>query len=47
MVRNIYFESYGCPSNRSDLEIMLSCLRDAGFKLTSDIGSADVVLINT
>jgi len=47
LVRNIYFESYGCPSNRSDLEIMLSCLRDAGFKLTSDIGSADVVLINT
>ena len=47
MIRNVYFESYGCPSNRSDLEIMLGRLRDAGFKLTGDIDSADVFLVNT
>ena len=47
LIRNIYFENYGCPSNRSDLEIMLNYLTAAGFKLIDNIGLADVVLINT
>ena len=47
MVKKVYFESYGCPSNRSDLEIMLSEIVKAGYGIVDDLYSADVILINT
>ena len=47
LVKKVYFESYGCPSNRSDLEIMLSEIVKAGYGIVDDLYSADVILINT
>lgn len=39
--------SLGCPKNQMDAELMLAKLRDAGFTLTADSGTADVVIVNT
>lgn len=39
--------SLGCDKNRVDSEIMLTYLRDAGYKFTSDASIADIIIINT
>ena len=39
--------SLGCDKNRVDAEIMLTYLRDAGFKFTSDPANADIIIVNT
>lgn len=39
--------SLGCPKNQVDAEIMLAKLKDKNYILTPDVGSADVVVINT
>ena len=45
--RRVYFESYGCTSNRFDLEVMLAQLFEAGFVVTEKAETADLLLINT
>jgi tRNA-2-methylthio-N6-dimethylallyladenosine synthase len=42
-----YIESYGCQMNFSDSEIVASILHQAGFGITTDLASADLVLLNT
>ncbi|MBQ8451495.1 MAG: 30S ribosomal protein S12 methylthiotransferase RimO [Clostridia bacterium] len=39
--------SLGCDKNRVDGEIMLTYLRDAGYKFTSDASKADILIVNT
>lgn len=39
--------SLGCPKNQCDAELMLAKIADAGFKIVSEAGLADVVVINT
>lgn len=39
--------SLGCPKNQCDAELMLGKIADAGFKIVSEAGLADVVVINT
>ena len=39
--------SLGCDKNRVDSEIMLTYLRDAGYRFTSDAANADIIIINT
>ncbi|MEO6213943.1 MAG: 30S ribosomal protein S12 methylthiotransferase RimO, partial [Vicinamibacterales bacterium] len=39
--------SLGCPKNLVDGEVMLGIARDAGHELTTDAGSADVLVVNT
>ena len=39
--------SLGCDKNRVDTEQMLGVLSDAGYTITSDEDSADVVIVNT
>ncbi len=39
--------SLGCPKNQCDAELMMAKIRDAGYKLVSEPGLADVVVINT
>ncbi|MEO5897451.1 MAG: 30S ribosomal protein S12 methylthiotransferase RimO [Vicinamibacterales bacterium] len=43
----IGFLSLGCPKNLVDGEVMLGIAREAGHELTSDAGSADVLVVNT
>ena len=39
--------SLGCSKNLVDSELILGCLRDAGFDITSDEKDADVIVVNT
>lgn len=39
--------SLGCPKNQVDAELMLQRLHDAGYTVTNEESSADVVIINT
>ena len=39
--------SLGCAKNRVDAELMLACLREAGFRIVSDASFADAVIVNT
>ncbi len=41
------FVSLGCAKNRVDCEMMMSKVRDGGFKLIEDAAMADVAVINT
>lgn len=43
----VYVESFGCTANKFDLEIIIGHLEKAGFKLTFNLESADIMLINT
>ena len=39
--------SLGCDKNKVDLEKMLGRLKEYGFNISSDIYSADIVIVNT
>jgi ribosomal protein S12 methylthiotransferase len=39
--------SLGCAKNLVDSEVMLALLKEEGFELINDPGSADVVVVNT
>lgn len=39
--------SLGCPKNQVDLEIMLALLKDAHFRISTDINNCDIIIINT
>src|SRR3989442_2199703 len=39
--------SLGCPKNLVDSEVMLGLAREAGYELTNDAASADVLVVNT
>jgi len=43
----IYVENHGCASNRFDFEVMIASLIGAGYKISADPKSADMILINT
>ena len=45
--RTFYIETYGCQMNFSDSEIIASVLNDEGLTLSSDIQTADILLLNT
>lgn len=42
-----YAENHGCSANTFDFEIMLAHLIDAGYRLTGNMNSADIILVNT
>lgn len=44
---NIYIETYGCQMNFADSEIVGAILKRNSYTITSDIETADVILINT
>ena len=39
--------SLGCPKNLVDSEVMLGLAHDAGYELTNDAATADVLVVNT
>lgn len=43
----IGFVSLGCPKNQIDTEVMLKELSDAGYEITAEDISADIIVINT
>ncbi len=45
--RSVYIETYGCQMNVADTEVVLSIMRDAGYRRTEQLAEADVALVNT
>lgn len=45
--KKYFIETHGCQMNVSDTEIVQTILESAGFQLSEDITTADVVLVNT
>ncbi len=43
----VYAESYGCTANTFDFEILMGQLINAGYYITNDVGSANIILVNT
>ncbi len=42
-----YIETYGCQMNVADTEVVLGIMDGSGYDRTTDIASADVILVNT
>jgi tRNA-2-methylthio-N6-dimethylallyladenosine synthase len=47
MNKTFYIETYGCQMNENDSEIISSILQKSSFTQSSDISTADVILLNT
>ena len=47
MANKVYIETYGCQMNVADSEVVASILGVAGFALTDDMTTADVIVVNT
>lgn len=45
--RKLFVETFGCQMNVNDSEVVASVMRENGFVMTGDAGSADVILMNT
>jgi ribosomal protein S12 methylthiotransferase len=45
--KTIALITFGCAKNLVDSEVMLGCLRQAGYELLPEPGKADVVILNT
>jgi len=45
--KGVYIETYGCAANKSDSEIMMGILREAGFEIVNSIDLANIAVINT
>jgi tRNA-2-methylthio-N6-dimethylallyladenosine synthase len=45
--RKVYLETYGCQMNLADSELIQGIMKSAGYDRTPDLGSADIVLVNT
>ena len=43
----IYLETLGCAKNQVDSEVMLGYLTGAGHRLSTDVESAEIIVINT
>jgi tRNA-2-methylthio-N6-dimethylallyladenosine synthase len=45
--RAVHIKSFGCQMNKLDTALVVSSLREAGFRLTESVKDADAVVINT
>ncbi|MEM2888016.1 MAG: tRNA (N(6)-L-threonylcarbamoyladenosine(37)-C(2))-methylthiotransferase [Candidatus Bathyarchaeia archaeon] len=45
--KTVYAENYGCAANIFDFEIIIKQLSNAGYCLTNNVDSANIILINT
>jgi tRNA-2-methylthio-N6-dimethylallyladenosine synthase len=45
--QRVYIETFGCQMNKSDSEHMLGLLDEIGYSQTSDLKSADLMILNT
>ena len=47
IMKSVYIETYGCSANQAHSEIMESSLVTNGFRITKEIGRADIVIVNS
>jgi threonylcarbamoyladenosine tRNA methylthiotransferase CDKAL1 len=43
----VYIRSFGCSTNLADGEALAGCLAEAGYKLSSSLNAADIIVYNT
>jgi MiaB-like tRNA modifying enzyme len=43
----VYAENYGCAANTFDFEVLLGLMASLNYHPTKDVGSADIILVNT
>jgi len=43
----VYYENYGCSSNKNDMEIMLGILSNNGYSITREPKRASIIIVNT
>ncbi|OUJ19097.1 2-methylthioadenine synthetase [Methanonatronarchaeum thermophilum] len=46
-MNSIYFETYGCTTNRADTDVMKGIVRASGYRLVESPDKADYVVVNT
>lgn len=44
---SVFVKSFGCSTNLADGEALAGCLKQAGYKLTTNASKADIVVLNT
>ncbi len=44
---SLYIETYGCQMNVADSEVVVSIMKENGFRVTGDIQQAGIIFINT
>ena len=47
MYGSVFVKNFGCSSNTADGEVLIGCLSEAGFKITSSETEADLIIYNT
>jgi len=47
MYGSVFVKNFGCSSNTADGEVLIGCLSEAGFKITSSETDADLIIYNT
>src|SRR5215469_14344159 len=47
MMETVHLLTLGCPKNLVDSELMLGALANAGYEITTDPASAQILIINT
>lgn len=45
--QSVHFVSLGCPKNRTDSEVMIARLGQAGYRMADDARDADVIIVNS
>ena len=45
--QSVHFVSLGCPKNRTDSEVMIARLGQAGYRMADDAHDADVIIVNS
>src|ERR1700721_571345 len=45
--KTVYIETFGCQMNKADSENMLGLLDEIGYKQTSELKTADLMVLNT
>jgi tRNA A37 methylthiotransferase MiaB len=46
-MKKVFIETYGCPSNTANAEIIVGLLKENGFGLTNSPNESDLIIINT
>ncbi len=46
-LKRVYVQSFGCPTNFADGEVIAGCLSESGYKIVSRAEDADILVYNT
>ena len=47
IAKKVYIETFGCWLNKGESNILATLLRRRGYEIVTDIGTADIIVVNT